>query len=812
MQGQPGEAARRAGEWRRLHPEAPVAESVRALRLGAAGFSREGRTDCALALLEEAERIGVRLPLEEKVETALVRARVLAFAGRFEEESAVYDAVRPAALGAADDGLAARFLSQEARGLLDRREHARAILRFEEAIRASAAEPAERAALALDLSVALYHSGRADECEAALGRALEAAAAAGRQDLVRIARGNRVELLVNRGAWEDAAAEIAALATSARADKDATRLLVALHHGSRLALRRGFLADAARENAEARRLGEEIADRLEVGELWLEEGDRRLYTGDVEGAREAWERAAAEPSDRCERERNAHERLVEATWRASGGPPEEAWGELEASFARDAYRAAESVARWRMLCGEAAIPPRWRDLAAKSLREAGGGELAARVFGSPPSELRSESLRPLRDAVLAVLAGEAPSLDGALGRLGVAGLAVRDAEGRAILGLGTRPPPETASWHPLEAGAARFALALWPPPPRETVAAVSLLLETVLFRASAPAGSPDFVQAWRRLGIVTDDGSMEEPYGRLARFAPQEVTVVILGESGSGKEAVARAIHKLSPRSAGPFAAVNVAAIPPGVLESELFGHARGAFTGADRERRGLLEEASGGTMFFDEIGDLDLSLQVKLLRALQERELRRVGENRPRPIDARVVSATSRDLVRDVETGRFREDLFYRLHVAVIRLPPLRERGRDALLLARHFLERYAREYGKGTLSLAPEAAAAIAAHAWPGNVRELQNAMAQAAALCDRASVVTLPMLPEPVRPARPAAARTGGYRARVDAHRRDLIADALDRAGGNRSRAARDLGLSRQALLYLIRELKVDAPRRP
>jgi two-component system response regulator AtoC len=304
---------------------------------------------------------------------------------------------------------------------------------------------------------------------------------------------------------------------------------------------------------------------------------------------------------------------------------------------------------------------------------------------------------------------------------------------------------------------------------------------------------------------------MAEPYARLARFAPQDVTVVILGESGSGKEAAARAIHRLSPRSAGPFVAVNVAAIPHGVLESELFGHARGAFSGADRERRGLLEEAGGGSIFFDEIGDLDAALQVKLLRALQEKELRRVGENRARPIDVRVVSATSRDLARDVENGRFREDLFYRLHVAVIRLPPLRERGRDALLLARHFLARYAGDYGKGSLSLAPETAAAIAAHAWPGKVRELQNAMAQAAALCDASSVVTPAMLPEAVRPRRMGAVRAGGYRARVDAHRRDLIADALDRAGGNRSRAARELGLSRQALLYLIRELKVEV-RRP
>ena len=220
MQGQPGEAARRAAEWRRMHPEAPAAEAVRALRLGATGFSREGRVDCALALLDEAERLGRDLPVEDVVGTALARAQVLALAGRLEDASAVYDSVRPIALGAGDDGLAARFLSQEARGLLDRREHARAIVRFEEAIAASAADPAERAALTLDLSAALYHSGRSAECERALESALAAAASAGREDLLRIARGNRVELLVNRCAWDEAASEIAALARSARAERD----------------------------------------------------------------------------------------------------------------------------------------------------------------------------------------------------------------------------------------------------------------------------------------------------------------------------------------------------------------------------------------------------------------------------------------------------------------------------------------------------------------------------------------------------------------------------------------------------------------
>ncbi len=813
MLGRTAEAARRAAEWRRAHPGAPPAEAVRALRLGAAGFAREGRVDCALALLEEAERLGSLLPVGMVVETALARARVFALAGRFEEEAAVYAEVRARALGCADDGVAARYLAQEGRGLLDRREYARAIVRLEEALGAEA-DPGERAALALDVAAARYHAGDAAGSEAALGDALAAATSAGREDLAWIARSNRVELLVSRCAWAAAETEIAALGERGRGQPDATRRLVAMHHRSRLALRRGFLDESARANAEARRLAAETGDRLEIGELWLEEGDRRLYEGDLEGAREAWGRAAAAPPDRCDRDRLARERLAEVSWIDAGGPPEEARREAEALFAREPYVAAERVARWNRLYGAEAVPASLRDRAARALREAGGSELAARVFGFSREPVPQDALRQVRSAVIAVLAGEPPNLDGALPRLGFSGLCVRDASGREVLALGDAPAPEGVEWRPVDTGAGASGLAFWPTPPPEVAAALTLLLETLLLRGGVRDAAPDFAPAWKALGVVTADASMEEPYRRLARFAPQAVTAMILGESGSGKEAVARAIHALSRRSAGPFVPVNVAAIPAGVLESELFGHARGAFSGAERERRGLLEEATGGTIFFDEIGDLALPLQAKLLRALQERELRRVGENRSRPIDARVVSATSRDLAREVEAGRFREDLFYRLHVALIRLPPLRERGRDALVLARYFLERYAREYGRGELRLSSECAAALGAYAWPGNVRELQNAMAQAAALAEAGGLVTAALLPEAVRPPRaPARAggRAGDYRARVDAHRRDLIADALDRAGGNRSRAARDLGLSRQALLYLIRELKVEAAKR-
>ncbi len=281
------------------------------------------------------------------------------------------------------------------------------------------------------------------------------------------------------------------------------------------------------------------------------------------------------------------------------------------------------------------------------------------------------------------------------------------------------------------------------------------------------------------------------------------MTVFVSGESGTGKERVARAVHQLSPRAAFPFVAVNVAAFPEHLLEDELFGHAKGAFTGADRDRAGLFESAHRGTLFLDEIGDLSPALQAKLLRVLQEREIKRIGENRFRSVDVRLVSATARELEKEVERGVFREDLYYRLKVASLALPPLRERGGDSALLARHFLEKYGSEYGKGSLKWSSRAAAAIRAFAWPGNVRQLENAVMEAAALADSGATIDLDGLPGFLR-ADTAVSATGDYRAQVDAHRRRLIELALSRSRGNRTHAARELGLTRQALLYLIREL--------
>ncbi|HEV2062922.1 MAG TPA: sigma 54-interacting transcriptional regulator, partial [Thermoanaerobaculia bacterium] len=802
------EAGRLGAAWRRAHPEAPASEIVRALRVEAGARAREGQHEAALDLLDEADRGGAGLPLQDGIETALARARVYSLAGRFREEAETYGRFRAAVLEDGDETLAARFLSQEALGLADRRDFAGAIARLEEALAVLGDEPAGRAAVLIDLAGTLYHAGRLSRCETLLEEAAEAAASAGREDLVRTARANRVELLINRCDWEAAAREIADLVALAREQRDDVRLLVALHHRSRLALRRGQLAAAARDNEDARSIALRCRDRLELGELWLEEGDRLALEGNVLAARAAWESAAADPLDRCDSAVRAGSRLAELDWREAG-PPASALAALEDLFPSDEYAAAETAARWRVLFAPRGFPPDGVCARAESVLRARGGEaLADRAFGRRGADvsLPAERLRALRDALARSLAGEAGDAPAALSALGLTGLAIRDARGGEIVRLGVGGG-ETLSRR-LAAGAVSYDLEITPAVDDALASSVALVIETLLYRSSSPPAPAAFAEGWARLGIVTADASMEEPYRRLVRFAPQPVTVLVLGESGSGKEAVARAVHTLSAHASGPFVAVNVAAVPAALLESELFGHARGAFTGADRDRAGLLEEAGRGTIFFDEIGELSLPLQAKLLRALQEREIRRVGENRPRRIDARVVSATSRDLEKDVEAGRFREDLFYRIHVAVIQLPSLARRGRDVVLLARHFLARSAAEFGRGDLEIAPEALATLSAHSWPGNVRELQNALAQAVALADAGGIVRLEHLPEALRRPRRPAAPVDDYRSRMDAHRRGLITEALDRTGGNRSRAARELGLSRQALLYLIRELNVPA----
>ena len=310
-----------------------------------------------------------------------------------------------------------------------------------------------------------------------------------------------------------------------------------------------------------------------------------------------------------------------------------------------------------------------------------------------------------------------------------------------------------------------------------------------------------------RLGrLVGRDPRMQELYALIADVAASEATVLIRGESGTGKELVARALHEAGPRARGPFVAVNCSALSEQLLESELFGHVRGAFTGATADRRGRFAEAGGGTIFLDEIGDLSPAVQVKLLRVLQERVVERVGDNRPLPVDVRVVSATHRDLEALVATGRLREDFYYRIKVVTLRVPPLRERREDIPLLAAHVLERFARRDGlAGAPALGEAALAPLMAYDWPGNVRELENALDHALVL-SRGGVVLPAHLPPEVRASAAAAATGATAKPRAPAHseqERDLLVRALRATGWHRTRAARQLGMDRTTLWRKIRE---------
>ncbi len=316
----------------------------------------------------------------------------------------------------------------------------------------------------------------------------------------------------------------------------------------------------------------------------------------------------------------------------------------------------------------------------------------------------------------------------------------------------------------------------------------------------------------RYAAIVGDSPQMRAALDVARRVAPSGATVLLLGESGTGKEVIARAIHRWSRRADQPFVVINCVALSEDLLESELFGHEKGAFTGAHQQKRGKLEVAHGGTVFLDEIGDIRPALQAKLLRVLQDQTFERVGGTRPIQTDVRFVAATNRDLRAAVRDGLFRLDLYYRLDVVSVTLPPLRERAGDVPALAQHFLERYRRELKRELHAITPEAMSSLRRYAWPGNVRELENVIERAAVLADGPDV-TPQDLPAEIREAgltdgmTREAART--YHAAVEEFKRGLIASTLRRTSGNRTRAARLLGLQRTYLARLIRDLGLAAP---
>ena len=308
----------------------------------------------------------------------------------------------------------------------------------------------------------------------------------------------------------------------------------------------------------------------------------------------------------------------------------------------------------------------------------------------------------------------------------------------------------------------------------------------------------------RRFGdIVGTNPSLVDVFRKVEKVASTDISVLITGETGTGKELIAREIHRRSPRSAGPFVVVNCGAIPENLMESELFGHVRGAFTGAIATRQGKFQAASGGTLFLDEIGEMPLSLQVKLLRALQEKVVVKVGDTRPERVDIRVVAATNRNLEEEIRKSAFREDLYYRLNVVNLHLPPLRERGDDVLILAKFFLAKYAEELNPKVKGFTPNALIAIRKYEWPGNIRQLENRIKKAIVLCDKTLVgpEDMDLFPEALSPIMTLA------QAREDFQRRYIL-EVLERNNGNRTKTARDLGVDPRTIFRYLEGMP-DAP---
>ncbi len=332
-------------------------------------------------------------------------------------------------------------------------------------------------------------------------------------------------------------------------------------------------------------------------------------------------------------------------------------------------------------------------------------------------------------------------------------------------------------------------------------------------RARAEALAEDFGREHDPHGLVGSSEPMRKVLEQIRKVAPTEATVLVLGESGTGKELVARALHDASPRKEKPFVSISCAAIPEGLLESELFGHEKGAFTGAVRRKLGRFELAHEGTLFLDEVGEIAASVQVKLLRVLQERRFERVGGEETVEVDVRLVSATNRDLAALAKSGRFREDLYYRLDVVPIVLPPLRERPGDVEELARYFLGRLAPRIGRSVRGYAPEALELLRRHRWPGNVRELENVIEQALVFAE-GDLVRPEDLPEGIRgaklaPALPVPAGDRSLTEILEDLERQLILAAYERAKGVKAETARLLGIKPSALYYKLEKYGIVKP---
>ncbi len=309
-------------------------------------------------------------------------------------------------------------------------------------------------------------------------------------------------------------------------------------------------------------------------------------------------------------------------------------------------------------------------------------------------------------------------------------------------------------------------------------------------------------------GLVGNSKPMQRVYDLIHKVAGVSTTVLITGESGTGKEVVAHAVHRLSPRARQPFMAFSPSAFPETLIEDELFGHEKGAFTGALQSRRGRFEEAKGGTVFLDEIGDLSAPMQVKLLRVLQERVVERLGSSAPVPVDVRLILATHKNLEQMVSQGTFRQDLYFRISVFRIDLPPLRERREDIALLADFFCRQFAETHGKNVRGVTPGFLSALLRHEWPGNVRELQNVIERSLILAEGPRLRTQDLPPEFRRLAVPSRAASGSFHEASRQFKREIVLAALRAHGGNKLRAARDLHISRSYLHRLLKQLDIPA----
>jgi len=335
-------------------------------------------------------------------------------------------------------------------------------------------------------------------------------------------------------------------------------------------------------------------------------------------------------------------------------------------------------------------------------------------------------------------------------------------------------------------------------------------METVRLRGENRSLRAQLRDRFRLENIIGQHGSMQDVFRLVQKIAPSSATVLVYGESGTGKELIAQALHFNSPRAARPFLGVNCSAIPEPLLESELFGHEKGSFTGAVARKPGLFEQAHLGTLLLDEVGDLPLAMQAKILRAIQEKEIRRVGGNTSIIVDVRIVAATNKDLARQMKEGKFREDLYYRLNVLPIFLPPLRDRTTDVPRLVEHFVERFARAAGKRDPRVTPETLAALMRYRWPGNVRQLESVLERAVLLAEGEDL-TPELLPAEVRenvsvPLSGLEIDIPDEGISLESLERELLQKAVQKAGGTLTRAARLLGISYRTLQYRLEKFGI------